>query len=364
MAKKGTLVKNSVKSNVNLIDTQTDTGLRVPSAKEPLLELNITAMPSSDAQSSAQLLRLGAVVKPHGIKGAVKVYTDPNYPDIKISAPGELFMRKAPSFRQTTNPAHFNDDASENNEGTTVNDFNLAPPRPKRIRITAASRGRTNNEYIVSFPKVDSPEVAELLRNYEVYVPASSQPALKPGEYFCKDIFGLKCYLSHTDDDEDGNNSTIAGSDLSKPFAVVSGIVLPGEICGHKPSTTRVMHALLEVEFLDQEQHQHQYRRKIQYLSRRKCYIPFVSALIESLVTNNSSHSHISDDDASAPNRVDKKQEIGEQESGQIVFKQFPGLLSASFVERQRASVKSILRKLNTAEHSIRNTHPTANSGT
>jgi 16S rRNA processing protein RimM len=114
--------------------------------------------------ADSEVLRVGSITKPHGLKGAVKVY--PTTDDKDNLSPGQqLFI--------------------------SVKD--------KDIPVTIKTSSRFKNLYILSFDEYSSIEEVEALRGADLFIRRSDVRELSEDEYFISDLIGLKTF------DEDGS---------------------------------------------------------------------------------------------------------------------------------------------------------------
>ena len=106
--------------------------------------------------SADKKLRVGSIVKPHGLKGALKVYPT------------------------TDNPECFS-------QGTSLVLDNGSDEIPVEVR----SASRFKNLYIVTFSEFSKIEEVEGFRGADLLIDRSDVPELGEDEYFISDLIGL-----------------------------------------------------------------------------------------------------------------------------------------------------------------------------
>lgn len=111
--------------------------------------------------SLPELLEIGAIVRPHGLRGELKFR--PHFEGSRALFEVEEVQLRSPSGQLRTVPIE-------------------------------AVRG-TAKEPILSLVGVQDRDQAEALRGYAVLVPRTQMPALEPGEYYLVDVVGCEVFL-------------------------------------------------------------------------------------------------------------------------------------------------------------------------
>ncbi len=114
-------------------------------------------------------LLIGKIVATQGIKGEMRVLSYSDFPE-RFEEAGTRWL----SLTETPHPQN--------------------PPQPQQLLRGRPLVGK-QNLYVVKLAGIDTPEQAEALRNYWVFVPASDRPALDEGEYHFGDLIG--CTVIH-----------------------------------------------------------------------------------------------------------------------------------------------------------------------
>ncbi len=153
------------------------------------------------------LVLLGEVTKPHGIRGEVCVRIYADSPDVFVRLRSLLLGRPAPSREK---------------------------PRPVRL----AGLREHKASLLVRFAGVEDRNAAEELRGCQVWARAADLPALEPGEVYLHQVEGLAVHLPdgrplgvvEAADDASGQElwliRTDAGREVLLPAAFVAGLDL------------------------------------------------------------------------------------------------------------------------------------------
>jgi len=106
------------------------------------------------------LIEIGTIVAPHGIKGEVKVYTDSDFPE-RFKKPGKRLLKRP-------NQDHY--------EWVTLQRGYYLPGK---------------NMYVVRFEEVTNRNDAETLRKGKLFVEKRDRPRLEDNEYHFDDLINL-----------------------------------------------------------------------------------------------------------------------------------------------------------------------------
>jgi len=107
-----------------------------------------------------ELIEIGTIVSPHGIKGEVKVYTDSDFPE-RFEKPGKRLLKR---------------------------------PNEKELDWITLKRGYYlpgKKLYVVSFEEITDRNQAEALRQSKLFVEKRDRPQLEENEYHVDDLIGL-----------------------------------------------------------------------------------------------------------------------------------------------------------------------------
>ncbi len=107
-----------------------------------------------------ELIEIGTIVSPHGIKGEVKVYTDSDFPE-RFEKPGKRLLQR---------------------------------PNEKKIDWITLKRGYYlpgKKLYVVNFEEITDRNQAEALRQSKLFVEKRDRPQLEANEYHVDDLIGL-----------------------------------------------------------------------------------------------------------------------------------------------------------------------------
>ena len=165
---------------------------------------------------------LGSILNPHGIRGEVKLQSSTDVKsiqDLQLGSGSTVYVKKP----------------------------NRRTPRPIRLK---AIRRQNNDIFLLSFENVNSRDMAESFKGYNVYIRKSDRPTIESDEYRIRDLVGMKCYIFATTPFQ---NSTNAVTELSVehyienclPVGLVEGVVPPDELCS--PEMAKLMHSLIEL---------------------------------------------------------------------------------------------------------------------
>jgi 16S rRNA processing protein RimM len=139
-------------------------------------------MDASGTGPTADLLIVGTIERPHGLRGEVVVNPFTDFPEARF-VPGARFA----TGRGPTPPA-----APAGPDALVVEDVRWHKERP-----------------LVLFAGVESVEAAEALRGRSLWISAASRPALEPGRYYETDLVGC---LVETADGPVGRVSRVEGA--------------------------------------------------------------------------------------------------------------------------------------------------------
>jgi 16S rRNA processing protein RimM len=114
-------------------------------------------------------LLIGKIVSTQGIKGEMRVLSYSDFPE-RFEEAGTRWL----SPTEIPNPKN--------------------PPQPQKLLRGRPLAGK-QNLYVVKLAGIDTPEQAEALRNYWIFVPASDRPELDEDEYHFGDLIG--CTVIH-----------------------------------------------------------------------------------------------------------------------------------------------------------------------
>ncbi len=107
-----------------------------------------------------ELIEIGTIVSPHGIKGEVKVYTDSDFPE-RFEKPGKRLLKR---------------------------------PNEKELDWITLKRGYYlpgKKLYVVSFEEITDRNQAEALRQSKLFVEKRDRPQLEDNEYYVDDLIDL-----------------------------------------------------------------------------------------------------------------------------------------------------------------------------
>ena len=107
-----------------------------------------------------ELIEIGTIVSPHGIKGEVKVYTDSDFPE-RFEKPGKRLLKR---------------------------------PNEKELDWITLKRGYYlpgKKLYVVSFEEITDRNQAEALRKSKLFVEKRDRPQLEDNEYYVDDLIDL-----------------------------------------------------------------------------------------------------------------------------------------------------------------------------
>ncbi len=108
--------------------------------------------------TSKDLIKIATIIDAHGIKGEVKLLSFSENPD---------FFKTNPELSNASGTKKFS------------------------VKIT----GRVKDSLIAVIDGITDRNAAELLKNTELYIPASALPAPAEGEYYHSDLIGLEARL-------------------------------------------------------------------------------------------------------------------------------------------------------------------------
>ncbi|MGL5942819.1 MAG: ribosome maturation factor RimM [Waterburya sp.] len=120
-----------------------------------------------NSQPTSELLEVGTITSPQGLKGELRVYPDSDFPERFIQA------------------------------GTRW----LQHPQTSAITQVQLRGGRYiagKNLYVIKLEGIEDRNQAEELRNYKLLVNKSDRPKLQPDEYHVNDLVGLEVYHQAT----------------------------------------------------------------------------------------------------------------------------------------------------------------------
>ncbi|NBD33659.1 MAG: ribosome maturation factor RimM [Cyanobacteria bacterium] len=107
-----------------------------------------------------ELIEIGTIVSPHGIKGEVKIYTDSDFPE-RFEKPGKRLLKR---------------------------------PNEKELDWVTVKQGYYlpgKKLYVVSFKEITDRNQAEALRQSKLFVEKRDRPQLEANEYHVNDLIGL-----------------------------------------------------------------------------------------------------------------------------------------------------------------------------
>lgn len=110
--------------------------------------------------AAEELIEIGTIVSPHGIKGEVKVYTDSDFPE-RFEKPGKRLLKR---------------------------------PNEKTYDWITLKRGYYlpgKKLYVVSFEEITDRNQAEELRQSKLFVEKRDRPQLEENEYHVDDLISL-----------------------------------------------------------------------------------------------------------------------------------------------------------------------------
>lgn len=116
-----------------------------------------------------ELIEIGTIVSPHGIKGEVKVYTESDFPE-RFEKPGKRWLKR---------------------------------PHGETVELITLKRGYYlpgKNLYVVSFEEVSDRNDAEELRKSKLFVEKRDRPQLEENEYHVDDLINLAVINQETGD--------------------------------------------------------------------------------------------------------------------------------------------------------------------
>ncbi|MFP4133719.1 MAG: ribosome maturation factor RimM [Halothece sp.] len=113
------------------------------------------------------LIEIGTIVAPHGIKGEVKVYPDSDFPE-RFETPGKRWLKR-PEFEEL--------------ELVTLKKGYYLPGK---------------HRYVLTLEEVTDRDQAEALKKSKLLIPKRDRPQLEEDEYHVSDLIDLKVIDQHT----------------------------------------------------------------------------------------------------------------------------------------------------------------------
>ncbi len=182
----------------------------------------------------AELLEVGTITSPQGLKGELRVYPDSDFPE-RFTQAGTRWLRHP--------------DTSD----------------LKQVQLQGGRYLAGKNLYVIKIEGVEDRSQAEKLRNYKLLVDKRDRPKLQAGEYHVSDLVGLEVYDQQTQEN--------------------IGVVIDLYSAGND---------LLEIELHKQPQTQAKPKRDLSQISRRSkrkkyrpksnqpltIFIPFVKEIV------------------------------------------------------------------------------------
>ncbi|UOF89235.1 ribosome maturation factor RimM [Fodinisporobacter ferrooxydans] len=107
-----------------------------------------------------KLITVGAITRPHGLKGEVKVFSRTDFPEVRFAKGSELLLQR--------------------------------PEGGPTIRVRVKSARPQQAMYIVQFEEYSTVEEAESLRGYELKVTETDLVPLPEGEFYIHQLVGCR----------------------------------------------------------------------------------------------------------------------------------------------------------------------------
>lgn len=114
-----------------------------------------------------ELLEVGIITSPQGLKGELRVYPDSDFPE-RFTQPGTRWIQDP--------------------QTAAIN----------QVQLISGRYLAGKNLYVIKLEGVEDRNQAETLRNYKMFVAQSDRPKLEPDEYHVRDLMGLEVYLQET----------------------------------------------------------------------------------------------------------------------------------------------------------------------
>ncbi|MGF1588786.1 MAG: ribosome maturation factor RimM [Pleurocapsa sp.] len=114
-----------------------------------------------------ELLQIGTITSPQGLKGELRVYSDSDFP--------ERFTQAGTRWLQHPDTSDL-----------------------KQVQLQGGRYVTGKNLYVIKLQGVEDREQAEKLRNYQLLVDKRDRPKLKADEYHVSDLVGLEVYHQQT----------------------------------------------------------------------------------------------------------------------------------------------------------------------
>lgn len=137
---------------------------------------DVSLTPSDSNLDDDDLIQIGIIGPPHGVRGEFKVQPLTDFPEDRLGEPGTRWIQPpAPKFASRQ-----------------------PPPSPDEVTLEwgrqSISKGR--EVWLVKLQGIDSPEEASLIRGYTILIPATEREPLEDeDEFYVQELVGLHVYM-------------------------------------------------------------------------------------------------------------------------------------------------------------------------